>query len=151
MSFPEAVEALANHVGIPVPKEVVAGGRQFEDQQDLLDILQEAATYYRRQLRDHPQAGAAADYLKGRGLSGEVAARFGLGFAPDGWDNLLRALGTDEVRRKHLQQAGLLAAKDGGGHYDRFPVIASCFRSMTIAAALSDSVVAYLARVNPNI
>ncbi len=120
MSFPEAVEELANHVGIPVPKEVVAGGRQFENQQDRLDILQEAATYYRRQLRDHPQAQVAVDYLKGRGLSGEVAARFGLGLAPAGWDNLLGALGTDEVRRKHLQQAGLLAAKDGGGYYDRF-------------------------------
>ena len=120
MSFPEAVEELANHIGIPVPKEVVAGGRQFEDQQDLLGILQEAATYYARQLRHHPQAQVVVDYLKGRGLSGEVAARFGLGFAPDGWDNLLRALGTDEVRRKHLQQAGLLAAKDGGGYYDRF-------------------------------
>jgi DNA primase len=120
MSFPEAVEELANHVGIPVPKEAVADGRQFEDQQDLLDILQEAATYYRRQLRHYPQAQVAVDYLKGRGLSGEVAARFGLGFAPDGWDNLLQVLGTDEVRRKHLQQAGLLAAKDGGGYYDRF-------------------------------
>lgn len=120
MSFPEAVEELANHVGIPVPKEVVAGGRQFEDQQDLLDILQEAATHYQRQLRDHPQAQAAVDYLKGRGLSGEVAARFDFGFAPDGWDNLLRGLGTDDVRRKHLQRAGLLVAKDGGGYYDRF-------------------------------
>ena len=120
MSFPEAIEELANQVGMPVPKEVVADGRQLSNQQNLLDILQEAATYYRRQLRDHPQAQAAVNYLKVRGLSGEVAARFGLGFAPDGWDNVLRTLGAHEQRRKHLQQAGLLIAKDGGGYYDRF-------------------------------
>ena len=51
---------------------------------------------YRSQLREHPQAPIAIDYLKGRGITDEIAKEFELGFAPDGWDNLLKVLGGDE-------------------------------------------------------
>jgi DNA primase len=71
-------------------------------------------------LREHPQAGRAVDYLKGRGITGEIARTFDLGFAPDGWDNLLRALGKDDATREALARAGLVVKKDSGGYYDRF-------------------------------
>src|SRR3989344_3593083 len=66
------------------------------------------------------RAGRAVEYLKGRGIAGEIARDFDLGFAPDGWDNLLRALGKDENTREALARAGLVVKKDSGGYYDRF-------------------------------
>jgi DNA primase len=121
LSFPEAVEELARRAGLEVPYE---GGRAATPEPqagpELLELLREAARFYRGQLREHPDAARAVDYLKGRGITGEIAKAFELGFAPDGWDNLLRALGADAARRETLVTAGLAVKKDGGGHYDRF-------------------------------
>jgi DNA primase len=121
MSFVEAVEELARRAGLAVPRE---GGAVVESTQDngadLLDLLRDAARYYRLQLREHPQSGRVVDYLKGRGITGEIAHEFGLGFAPDGWDNLLRALGKDDAGREALTRAGLAVKKENGGYYDRF-------------------------------
>ncbi len=121
MSFVEAVEDLAARAGLKVPKEAgVVSGQDKDTGTELLEILREASRFYRQQLREHPQAGRAVDYLKGRGITGEIAHEFGLGFAPDGWDNLLRALGKDDASREALARAGLAVKKDSGGHYDRF-------------------------------
>ncbi len=121
MSFVEAVEDLATRAGLKVPKEAgVFSGPDKDNGADLLGLLREAERFYRQQLREHPQAGRAVDYLKGRGITGEIAHEFGLGFAPDGWDNLLRALGKDDASREALARAGLAVKKDSGGHYDRF-------------------------------
>lgn len=121
MSFVEAVEELAGRAGLTVPTE--AGGTYEKDKDtgaDLIELLRDAARFYRQQLREHPQAARAVDYLKKRGISGEIARDFDLGFAPDGWDHLLRALGKDETARAALARAGLVVKKDGGGYYDRF-------------------------------
>jgi DNA primase len=120
MSFPEAVEELAARAGLEIPRE--AGYTPAKDQggADLLGVLEEAARYYRAQLRNHPKAPEAVEYLKERGVSGEVAQSFGLGYAPEGWDNLTRALGKDEPAREQLVAAGLAVKKEGGGCYDRF-------------------------------
>jgi DNA primase len=121
MSFVEAVEDLAARAGLKVPKEAgVIPGPDKDSGTDLLEILREASRFYRQQLREHPQAGRAVEYLKGRGITGEIAHEFGLGFAPDGWDNLLRALGKDDASREALARAGLAVKKEGGGYYDRF-------------------------------
>ena len=117
MSFPEAVTELAAQVGLAVPAEATASAPTTETTAQLLAVLAEAARYYRGQLRDHPEA---IEYLKQRGLTGEIAAAFGLGFAPEGWDHLVRALGTTSAQQEMLVQAGLAARKDGGGLYDRF-------------------------------
>lgn len=121
MSFVEAVEELAARAGLTVPKEA---GTAFEKEKDtgadLIDLLREAARFYRQQLREHPQAARAVNYLKRRGITGEIANEFNLGFAPDGWDNLLRALGKDDNSREALARAGLAVKKDSGGYYDRF-------------------------------
>jgi len=121
MSFVEAVEDLAARAGLKVPKEAgVFSGPDKDNGADLLGLLLEATRFYRQQLREHPQAGRAVEYLKGRGITGEIAHEFGLGFAPDGWDNLLRVLGKDEANREALARAGLAVKKEGGGYYDRF-------------------------------
>jgi len=119
MTFPEAVEELARQVGLEVPHEE-RPERRGPDPQPLYDVLERAAQHYQQQLRRHPEAQRAIQYLKGRGLSGETAAAFGLGYAPPGWDNLLGAHGTDAEAVKRLDLAGLLAEGSGGKRYDRF-------------------------------
>jgi len=119
VTFPEAVETLAAHAGLKVPYEGGAPAAK-ENGTDLYAILTDAAGYYRSQLREHAQATGAITYLKNRGLTGETAKKFELGFAPPGWDNLVRALGKDDAALKAMATAGLLVAKERGGYYDRF-------------------------------
>ena len=121
MSFPEAVRDLAQRAGVEVPQSTsFASDNKPDVSAALLDSLSLADLFYRRMLREHPKAQEAIDYLKRRGLTGEIAADFGLGFAPDGWDPLLKAVGTNDSVREALLGAGLLVKKDGGGLYDRF-------------------------------
>lgn len=80
-------------------------------------ILDKAAGIYRDALKHAP---GAIDYLKGRGLTGEIAAEFAIGFAPAGWDTLLKALGSGDAERQILATAGLVIRKDDGRYYDRF-------------------------------
>jgi DNA primase len=120
MDFVEAVEELARQVGLTVPR---TGGEQPAPNRrapDLYAVLEQAAAFYRQQLRDPTAGEPAVAYLKGRGLTGQVAADFGIGYAPPGWDNLTRRLGTDAHSRELLIQAGLATSKEGGGLYDRF-------------------------------
>jgi DNA primase len=119
MEFVEAVEDLASRVGLEVPREAGAEARD-ESVQPVYDILEKANAYYQQQLRQHAGADQAVEYLRGRGLSGEIAAAFGLGFAPPGWDNLLNAIGRSATDRSLMSRAGLLVDKGGGGFYDRF-------------------------------
>ncbi|MBI5611784.1 MAG: DNA primase [Gammaproteobacteria bacterium] len=119
MPFIEAVEELARQVGLEVPAGAAAD-KPADDLAPISEALQQADRYFRRQLREHPQAHEAIEYLKGRGLSGEIANDFGLGYAPDGWDNVLCALGKDGAGQDALVKAGLLIKKDNGGYYDRF-------------------------------
>ncbi len=97
LDFPRAVEALASGVGLEVPRESGPGGPAGREREQrhtaLYNLLEQTARFYRRHLRSHPQAGRAVAYLKRRGLTGEIARRFDLGFAPPGWDNLLTAFG----------------------------------------------------------
>ena len=120
MEFVEAVEELARRSGREVPREGGGESRPREDLEPLFDVLERANAYFQRHLRRHPEAARAVDYLKGRGLSGEIAAEFQLGFAPSGWDGMLGALGAGESARAALIRAGLLVERDGGRPYDRF-------------------------------
>jgi DNA primase len=117
LSFPESVEALAHLAGMEVPKEAVAAVSKSEEFAPLHELLVNVADYYRQQLKKNP---AAIDYLKNRGLSGETAKTFGIGFAPAGWDNVLSTFGKTENDKQKLSRTGLLIEKDGGGFYDRF-------------------------------
>jgi len=119
MEFPAAVESLADSLGMSVPREQ-SQRREERGQRELYPLMEEAVRYYQRQLRAHPRKAAAVDYLKGRGLTGEIAKRFDLGFAAPGWDNLLKALGTTEERKQQLKLAGMLVENESGRVYDRF-------------------------------
>jgi DNA primase len=119
LTFPEAVEELARHVGLEVPREA-GPERRGPDPQPLYDTLAQAVRFYEEQLHRHPAGRQAVEYLKRRGLSRETATAFGLGYAPPGWDTLLKALGTDEAAVKRLDAAGLLLETDAGKRYDRF-------------------------------
>jgi len=119
MEFVDAVESLAAHLGMEVPRTPGAA-QAAESTRPLFDLLERANRYYRDQLRDHTRAAAAIAYLKGRGVSGEIAAEFQLGYAPAGWDGLGRALATGEGERRDLVRAGLLIAREDGHSYDRF-------------------------------
>ncbi len=127
LSFPEAIEALAEHLGLDVPHE--AGSDRGPDLAPLYDTLERAARFYARQLRRHPEAGRAVDYLRRRGVSGEIALDFRIGYAPPGWDNLLRDLGRDSAAIDRLRGAGLISEPEGGRRYDRlrdrivFPIL----------------------------
>ncbi len=125
LGFVEAVKDLAQNVGMIVPdnEDKIPPAQRAEYQARSLalsDAMTQACDYYRQQLRG---AERAKNYLKGRGLTGEVAARYGIGYAPEGWDNL-RAVFSD-YSVDALAEAGLVIDKsdDEGAHrkrYDRF-------------------------------
>ncbi|GIZ12708.1 DNA primase [Pseudomonas sp. NCCP-436] len=123
LEFPQAIEELAKRAGMEVPREESGRGHKPRQPVDspLYPLLNAAAEHYRQALRNHPQRKYAVDYLKRRGLSGEIARDFGLGFAPPGWDNLLKQLGTDALQQKVMIDAGLLIENaETGRRYDRF-------------------------------
>ena len=116
-TFPDAVEELARDAGLEVPRVETRPGEaeRREQAQDLASLLLTAAKHYRAQLKDAPRA---VEYLKGRGLTGEIAARFGIGYAPDAWQPLASAF--DQYEARELETAGLVIAGDAGKRYDRF-------------------------------
>ncbi len=120
LEFPEAIEELAQTMGLDVPREAGSDFRPDPRKEDHYSLLQRTDQFYRSQLREHAQAAKAVDYLKQRGLSGEIAASFGLGYAPPGWDSLLRHLGSDHETQTAAVELGLLVRKDDGRLYDRF-------------------------------
>lgn len=120
-AFPEAVESLARHAGLEVPRESNHNDAATERRKGLYAVAEKADRYYRNCLRQHPEAKTAVDYLKSRGLSGEVARTFGIGFAPPGWDNLLQTLGQSDLDIQQLKDTGLLIDRQEEGKlYDRF-------------------------------
>ena len=123
LDFPQAIEDLAKAAGMEVPREESSRPHKPRQPTDspLYPLLTAAAEFYRQALKSHPQRKAAVDYLKGRGLTGEIARDFGLGFAPPGWDNLYKHLSSDTLQQKAMIDAGLLVENaETGKRYDRF-------------------------------
>ena len=113
LEFVDAVEELARHAGLEVPREKSDRPRPSAE---LYDILESAADYYQQQLKSNDEAVA---YLKERGVSGEIARDFRIGFAPAGWSNLIDQLGSDEKRLGQLRRTGMLS-QGKSGEYDKF-------------------------------
>jgi DNA primase len=116
--FPAAIEALARRYGIPVPTRSASGGQRDKREPDLEAALEAAQGFFQAALA---KADGPRRYLAERGFSDELVQRFGLGYAPPGWENLLTAL-KGKVRVADLEAAGLVAKskKHAGRHYDRF-------------------------------
>jgi DNA primase len=118
LSFPEAVEALAAHCGLQMPQErnfqAAEDAKRRHQQQALYQLNQEVAAFYARQLKG-PSGRAAVAYLRRRGVDEKTAGRYGLGYAPAGWETL-----SQHFKDELLEQAGLVIAKEDGRRYARF-------------------------------
>ena len=117
LEFLDAVEDLARLAGLELPK---TSGENLLSTQPLRDSLTQADRFFRQQLREHPDRQRAVDYLRRRGLTGQIAATFGIGYAPPGWDNLSRALRGVGIEAQHLMDAGLVHRDEQGRLRDRF-------------------------------
>ena len=118
MTFPEAVRHLADLVGMEVPEE--SGRDQFRARrQRLTDLATDAARHYVAMLYG-PQGQAGREYLLGRGLRPATLKHFGLGFASEGWDGLIRAMTAKGYTKSELMECGLVVENQSGGVYDRF-------------------------------
>jgi len=115
MSFVEAIESLANSMGVEVPRnESDRPARRYDE---LFELMSRVERFWQQGLRDNP---AAVDYVKQRGIDGSTAKRFGLGYAADAWSSVLDKFGTSQEAIERLLAAGLIIRKDNGAHYDRF-------------------------------
>ena len=122
LSFPQAVEELARRQGLEVPQQQDASESSKEDRKTQADLrsrlearMREAARFYQRRLKDSPEA---IEYLKNRGITGESAARYHLGYAPPGWQSLQAVFA--DYQDNELLQAGLVIDEPAGRRYDRF-------------------------------
>jgi DNA primase len=117
LGFVEAVEELAQQSGLEVPRE--GSHEQGPDLRPLYALMEKVAQFYQHQLKHHANSSTAVEYLKSRGMSGRIAASYGIGYAPPGWDNLVSNLGSDSTIMSHLLKCGLLS-ESNGKQYDRF-------------------------------
>ena len=115
LGFLDAIKELSSRAGMQMPEEESRRSDDGPRITTLTDAMARAAKYYYEQLKF---SATAIDYLKGRGLSGEIAQKFGIGYAPDGWQNLGAAF--DDYSVVELQQAGLVIKNEQGRLYDRF-------------------------------
>ena len=115
LGFIDAVEELAQSAGMQVPREVARGQIERAKAAPLTELMARAMKFYREQLKATPKA---IDYLKQRGLTGEIAARFGIGYAPDEWQALERVF--PDYKIPALVECGLVIQNEQGRRYDRF-------------------------------
>ena len=118
LDFVEAIESLASTLGLEVPREEgrKVSARQQQRQKGLSDLMAEAERYYQAQLKS---SKTAVEYLKQRGLSGQVAQVYGLGYSQNSWDAASLHL-SSHYRAEQIIESGLAIEKDNGGHYDRY-------------------------------
>ena len=123
LAFPEAVEELAARLGLTVPQEAGVDSSARRADEALYGLMSRVAAYYASALAGDERARA---YVARRGLSAETIERFGLGYASNSWNDVLRRFGAQEADRKALTDAGLIVERergqirDGERHYDRF-------------------------------
>jgi DNA primase len=115
MSFVEAIEALASMMGVDVPRD--ESDRPARRYDELFSLMGSVENHWQACLRDNP---GAVDYLKQRGIDGATAKRFGIGYAPDSWSDVLDKFGKTTEAAERLLATGLVIRKDNGKHYDRF-------------------------------
>ena len=117
LEFPDAVEELAQAVGLKVPYEGNRDNAPREDKTDLYAVLDASARWYEDEL---PKSAEAKAYCTKRGLDADTIARFRIGWAPAGYDGVIRSLGTSDRRMQLLTEAGMVASNERGNKYDRF-------------------------------
>ncbi|MBQ2697665.1 MAG: DNA primase, partial [Clostridia bacterium] len=116
LDYVDAVRFLADRAGMTVPEDRESRERAAQ-RADVLEMNTEAARWFHAQLRANP---AAVRYLSGRGLTEKTILHFGLGYAPEGWDNLLKHLKSKGYTEPDIKRAGLAGVASSGRHYDYF-------------------------------
>jgi DNA primase len=122
LEFVEAIEELAQQHHLEVPREQGAVKNRPTAQADDYHLMQQAAEFYQQQLQSHPNAAMVQQYVTKRGLSAKTLADFAIGYAPDGWDNLLKRLSPNNHKalRDQLFELRLINRNDNGREYDFF-------------------------------
>lgn len=123
LSFPEAVEELARLAGVDIPREEQNPQQIERDHQvkQQISLLDQASQFYREQLRSANTRDKAIQYLQQRGLSGQIASQFQIGYAPAGWDNLIQHFSDQKDATSLLEKAGMVIHnEEKNRHYDRF-------------------------------
>ncbi|GAA06921.1 DNA primase [Photobacterium leiognathi] len=123
LDFVDAIEELASQLGLEVPREndgnTTHRGPKAADKRNYYELMGQVSQFYQSQLRTK-EGEIAVDYLKGRGLSGEIVKKFSIGFIPDQWDMVRSRFGRDNESQKALVNTGMLIENDNGRRYDRF-------------------------------
>ncbi|MEZ8940128.1 DNA primase [Vibrio alginolyticus] len=128
LEFVEAIEELASYLGLDVPREQRSGGNgsfqsgpqaSSSEKRNLYDLMGSIAQFYRNQLKQ-PASKVAIEYLKDRGLSGEIVQKFGIGYVADEWDLVRKNFGHNKENQDMLVTGGMLIENDKGNRYDRF-------------------------------
>ncbi len=123
LSFPETVRRLADRYGIKLPQKPLSADQkqQISERERLFDINRRAMDFYHEALQGGKSGQAARSYLMRRGISSQTIADFKLGYAPDGWDHLLKFFSRQRIPVAWIEKAGLiLPRKSSSGFYDRF-------------------------------
>ena len=122
LEFLAAIEMLAGNAGMQVPQTSSQGSpERNERRKSIYNILEQSAHFYQVQLKQHSHKAQAIDYLKARGVSGEIARDFGLGYSPPGWDNLYKDQAKTNLEHDLLIESGMVVNnKDEDKTYDRF-------------------------------
>lgn len=115
MDFVEAIESLASTMGVEVPRD--ESDRPARRYDELFSLMSQLENHWQAQLRAH---STALEYVKNRGIDGQTAKRYGIGYAPDGWSQVLDKYGASPEAAERLLAAGIIIRKDDGKHYDRF-------------------------------
>ncbi len=118
--FNEALRNLADRAGVALVQQSAENEADGEARQDLIAVLEEAASFFRQQMLNTPAGKKALDYLHKRGLTDETIKIWGLGYAPDSWTALLDHLLLKNIQPALMVAAGLMTERDDGSIYDRF-------------------------------
>jgi len=116
LSFPDAIEELAQRAGMDIPREIQRAAKADDDSPSLYAALAAASRFFQQQLHNSPKAHA---YLTTRQITESVRNDFALGYAPDGYSVLKDTLGTDDRRKQLLERVGLFSRNERGT-YDKF-------------------------------
>ncbi|MDZ7725754.1 MAG: DNA primase [candidate division KSB1 bacterium] len=118
VTFPEAVKQLARDAGVSLPEEA-DDFREYREKEALFYVLNMAADYFKQSIREDKGA-TARDYLEKRGITPEDFETFSIGYAPQGWDNLIKRAAQRSLKTELLEKAGLVVRNKEGRYYDRF-------------------------------
>jgi len=128
LDFPDAIEELASHYGMEVPREENKASpaeqrkqqQAYQQRQDDYQLMQQISQFFELQLKSATDKSIAIDYLKGRGLSGEIVKSFAIGYISDAWDGMMKVFGKSQPSNTQLVDLGMAIQGDKNRPYDRF-------------------------------